>query len=98
MRSLAEEQRLLQRAIAGEGRRVPALAPHARLEVYRHAYGARLARALRSNYPALAKALGDEEFERVARAYVRACPSSHYSIRWHGAGLADRMSGALADL
>jgi hypothetical protein len=98
VRSLAEEQRLLQRAILGEGRREPALAPGSRLGIYRHAYPARLAGALRSNYPALAKVLGDEEFERVAHAYMRAHPSTHYSIRWHGAGLADRLPAPLADL
>ncbi len=98
MRSLASEQRLLQRAILGQGRREPALTPSSRLGVYRHAYPARLAGALRSNYPALARVLGDEEFERVAHAHGRARPSSHYSIRWHGAGLAERLPAPLADL
>jgi hypothetical protein len=99
MRSLAEEQRALQRAILGaeHGAR-PALAASSRLDVYQHAYHARLAGALRSNYPALAKVMGDEEFDGAARSYARARPSSHYSIRWHGAGLAEHLHGPLADL
>jgi len=98
MQSLASEQRLLQRAILGADGCEPALAAPSRLGIYRHAYPARLAGALRSNYPALAKVLGDEEFERVAHAYARERPSSHYSIRWHGAGLAERLPAPLADL
>jgi hypothetical protein len=99
MRSLVEEQRAMQRAILDVARGArPALTGASRLGVYRHAYRARLAGALRSNYPALAKVMGDAEFEIAARTYARARPSSHYSIRWHGAGLADHLDGPLADL
>jgi len=99
MRSLAEEQRVLQRAIldAGRGAR-PALTGSSRLDVYRNAYRVRLAGALRSNYPALARVMGDAEFDIAARRYAHARPSSHYSIRWHGAGLAEYLDGPLADL
>ena len=98
---LREQQRVLQLAILAEERFAPQLArPEApRLAVYRHAYRARLAGALRANYPALAKRLGDTEFERVAAEYARAHPSRHFSIRWHGAHLAAFLGeGPLADL
>ncbi|HXZ48069.1 MAG TPA: DNA-binding domain-containing protein [Usitatibacter sp.] len=101
MPSLREQQRLLQLAILAEERFAPQLAREEspRLGVYRHGYRARLAGALRENYPALARAMGDEEFERVANDYARAHPSRHYSIRWHGHALAAFLAeGALADL
>ncbi len=98
---LREQQRVLQLAILAEERFAPQLsqAEAPRLSVYRHAYRARLAGALRTNYPALAKLLGDTEFERVAAGYARAHPSRHFSIRWHGAQLAAFLGeGPLADL
>ncbi|MDG0854878.1 DNA-binding domain-containing protein [Roseateles puraquae] len=67
------------------------------LEVYRHAYRARLAAALADNFTVLARALGDEAFEALAQAYLTARPSQQPSIRWFGDGLADFMAGAGAD-
>ena len=61
----------------------------ARLEIYQHAYRARLIDALVDNYPALHRALGDEAFEDLAAAYIAARPSRYRSIRWFGDGLAD---------
>jgi hypothetical protein len=97
MRSLREAQRALQRAIVDEI--APQAADAPRTAIYRHAYRARLACALRANYPALASALGDERFQRVANEYARAHPSRHYSIRWHGERLAEALpDGRLGDL
>jgi len=62
------------------------------LEVYRHAYRARLVAALADNYTVLARALGDEAFEALGRAYVDARPSRQPSIRWFGDTLADFMA------
>ena len=99
MPSLREAQRALQRAIVAESAPPAAGDDAARLAIYRHAWRARLASALRANYPALARALGDERFERVANDYARSHPSRHYSIRWHGEWLAGTFSdGRLADL
>ncbi|WP_163367521.1 HvfC/BufC N-terminal domain-containing protein, partial [Klebsiella aerogenes] len=64
------------------------------LQVYRHAYRARLAEALADNYTVLARALGDEAFDALAQAYLAAHPSRHPSIRWFGAALADFMAVA----
>ncbi len=58
------------------------------LRIYHHAYRARLVDALRGDYPTLHHWLGDEEFESLAHAYLRAYPSRHFSLRWLGAGLA----------
>ena len=64
------------------------------LEVYRHAYRARLASALADNYTVLSRALGDEGFDALAQAYVTARPSRHPSIRWFGHELAGFMAEA----
>lgn len=64
------------------------------LEVYRHAYRARLVEALTDNYTVLARALGDEAFEALGQAYLAARPSRHPSIRWFGHELASFMDEA----
>jgi hypothetical protein len=90
MRSLREAQRRLQAAILAEE---AGDADDPGLAVYRHAYRARLRGALRANYPALARAMGDERFAEVADRYARARPSRRASIRWHG----ERLAGVLTD-
>ncbi|GAA6142924.1 DNA-binding domain-containing protein [Hydrogenophaga sp. 5NK40-0174] len=55
-----------------------------RLDVYQHAYTARLVEALRANYPALHGALGDERFASLALAYLNDHPSQRPSIRCFG--------------
>ena len=65
-----------------------------RIGVYRHAYRARLAEALRSNYPVLHRVLGDDAFGDLAQAYLRARPSVRPSIRWFGDELATHMNDA----
>ena len=59
--------------------------------IYAHAYRARLADALRENYPILLLALGDEMFLDLALAYIGDHPSKQRSIRWFGDRLADFM-------
>ena len=67
-------------------------------DVYRHAYGARLAGALASNYPVLAQRCGGPEFASLARKYIARYPSSHYNIRWYGAYLWRLLGGSHANL
>ena len=101
MPSLRDQQGALQAAILAVEEYAPLLSKHhsPRLAIYRHAYRARLAGALRLNYPVLARTLGDAAFELVANDYARASPSRHFSIRWHGAGLHRILPDpALADL
>jgi len=88
---LRQLQREMQRGLLGEESRIeaciaetPPLAKEARLHIYRHAYAARLIEALRDHYPVLHRILGDEDFEALAAAFVRAYPSVHRSIRWYG--------------
>jgi hypothetical protein len=92
---LAEQQQALRLAVAGAAERPPAglLKENGPLlRIYRHAYRARLAAALRDNHETLARAMGDEAFETLAQAYVDAHPSRTPSIRWFGERLSDFMA------
>jgi hypothetical protein len=93
---LRQLQRELQRGLLGEESTIevciadtPPLATQARLRIYRHAYAARLIEALRDHYPVLHQILGDEDFEALGVAFVRAHPSVHRSIRWYGREVAE---------
>jgi hypothetical protein len=84
-------QREMQRGLLGEESVIeahiadtPPLTKEARLGIYRHAYVARLIEALQNYYPVLHQILGDEDFEALGTAFVRAYPSVHRSIRWYG--------------
>ena len=102
MPSLLEQQRLLQASILMPDALAAVLRANCspRIAIYRDAYFARLAGALRTNFPALAALLGDQKFDELARRYARDRPSRHFSIRWHGKQLADYELGhpALNDL
>ena len=58
------------------------------LGIYAEAYRSRLAEALASNYPVLAKSLGESEFSALASEYIAAHDSPFYSIRYYGDELA----------
>jgi hypothetical protein len=64
------------------------------LAVYLQAYRARLTAALRDNYPVLQRALGDDAFDLLARAYLDEHPSHFRSIRWFGDSLAEFLAAA----
>jgi len=51
-----------------------------RLEVYAHAYYARLVECLKSIYPLFAKTVGDELFDQFAVAYLQQYPSRSYTL------------------
>jgi hypothetical protein len=55
-----------------------------RLDIYRHAYYARLIEILGLDYPVLKKIVGAKRFEKLARTYVNAYPSHSFSIRIFG--------------
>jgi hypothetical protein len=86
---------------------VPARAtPEAMLGVYKDAYALRLLEALRNDFPALYRLLGEEVFDTLGREYIAAHPSRHFSVRWFGRHLAAFLAAqapwrerpALADL
>jgi hypothetical protein len=52
----------------------------ARLQIYNHAYFARLLECLREEYSVLAAALGSELFDAFAVAYLKAHPSQSYTL------------------
>jgi len=55
-----------------------------RLAIYGNAYRSRLAEALASNFPALARLLGEADFDRLAADYVHTHDSLFFSIRYYG--------------
>jgi hypothetical protein len=65
-----------------------------RLEIYRHAYKARLIEALASNFPVLHVYLGETFFEKIASDYIDQHPSRFRSIRWMGDQFSDFLRNA----
>jgi hypothetical protein len=55
--------------------------------VYRYAYGSRLVEAMRNDHELLDAYLGDEMFDEMGHAYVKARPSEHPNLRWFSQGL-----------
>ena len=55
-----------------------------RLEIYANAYRLRLLEALDGDFVALKAHVGAERFEEIARAYIDAHPSDHFSLRYYG--------------
>jgi hypothetical protein len=64
--------------------RVPAAT---RLAVYGGAYRSRLTDALAHNFPALAKLLGETDFQTLASEYILTHDSPFFSIRYYGGAL-----------
>ncbi len=62
----------------------PQLGVEERLDIYADAYRLRLEEALGVDFVAVHTLVGDSEFRTLARAYIDAHPSRHYSIRWFG--------------
>ena len=92
--TLTELQRAFQSALLHPQDKPPSFISNAlkasaaeRFAVYTEAYRLRLIEALAADYPALKECLGNKNFDRLARAYMDACPSAHFSIRWFGSRL-----------
>ena len=60
-----------------------------RLDIYVAAYRLRLLEALATDFSGLHTLTGDEQFDQLGRAYIDACPSHHFSLRWYGHGVAE---------
>ena len=91
MTGLKEMQTLFQRAVMGGDKtflpQIEAggrLTPEKRLNIYQHAYKARLRDVLREDFPVLHSMLGDEVFYDLCNQYIDAYPSSHPSLRYFG--------------
>ena len=63
-----------------------------RLEIYSRAYYARLVECLRSEFPMLTTALGEDVFDQFAAGYLQDHPSRSYTLTRLGAGLADYLA------
>jgi hypothetical protein len=66
----------------------PRLDPLSRLEIYRHAYHARLIECLVDDYPAVAATLGEAAFEDLCRKYIALYPSTGPNLNAFGARMA----------
>jgi hypothetical protein len=60
-----------------------------RIAVYQRAYFSRLVECLRDDYPALAQALGADDFEALSLAFIEAHPPASASLNHYGAPFAD---------
>jgi hypothetical protein len=103
---LATQQRILARGItmdtvpheANDLLRPTPQGGMPRLDIYRHAFRARLADALRENFPVLHRVLGDDDFDGLAERFIAGNPSQHHSIRWFGNALPDWLAAREAQL
>ncbi len=101
-RSGAQEWPEAARLVEGD----PRASAGERVHVYQHMYRARVAEALDSQFPRLARWIGAEAFADLCAAYVADDPSRHPSLRYLGQRLPDWLArrpgregdpGALAD-
>lgn len=51
-----------------------------RLAIYHNAYFARLVECMRSIYPMLVRAIGEDAFDALSAGYLNACPSRSYTL------------------
>lgn len=63
--------------------------------VYRYAYGSRLVEAMRNDHELLHLYLGDEMFDEMGYAYVKARPSQTPNMRWFSQGLPEFLKSAM---
>ncbi len=99
MSTLATLQRAMQSSILTGDRTVRVhvvgtrqVSVGTRLNIYREAYYLRLAEALATTYSSLRAFLGEDQFRWLARLYIDAHPSRHYSVRYFGHRLAAFLS------
>src|ERR1043166_8329310 len=100
MSDLARQQADFQRGILAGDDSVLAEIPDSPKEkretlfgVYRYAYSSRLVEALRNDHELLHAYLGDEMFDEMEDAYVKARPSEHPNLRWFSQGLRECLRG-----
>jgi hypothetical protein len=86
--ALADEQDALGEGLSRLLRGDRGLAPENRLAVYSSAYFIRIHDCLRTDFGALARALGPAAFHDLVKTYLMVHPPSHPSLRYAGKDLA----------
>ena len=66
-----------------------------RLSIYHDAYRLRIIEALAAAYPQLKALLGDVLFNKTAREYIAAYPSTYRNLRWYGNEMRQHLLEAL---
>ena len=96
MLSLADLQRAMATALLGgdaeavsAGVAPDALAPEARLAIYRHHVRTSLTAVLKDAYPVVCRLVDDRFFDYAADAYIRAEPPAEPRLFVYGGGFAD---------
>jgi uncharacterized protein (UPF0276 family) len=108
MPSLSLEQQRLQDAIVGPESEVaeqpldwvqdrPDFGAAMQVDVYRHAYRARLQEVTGEDYPVLEQHLGTERFQQLLQDFIACTPSVHYNIARYSAGLPAFVARSLPD-
>lgn len=97
--SLAELQDLMQQAIVSGDDRLLAHLRDGRLttrdtllDVYRHAYRARLVDVMRTEHPLLAEYIGEDAFLNLAHRYIELFPSTWRNARWFASSLPEMLA------
>ena len=85
----AFDQRFLNNVVGGA--RLDSIG---RVQVYAGAYFLRLREVLVSDFPAVARILGDQRFDQMAREYLREYPSRDPSVRYLGRALVEFLGTA----
>ena len=96
MKTLAQIQDEMQRAVLGKDNRATSLVASPpegstadRLRVYQAAYVLRLTDFLANDYEKLLAYLGDVRFRKMAEGYIKAHPSDNPNARWYSRHLPD---------
>ncbi len=66
-----------------------------RLGIYSSAYWLRLTEILENDYPGVKALLGEDEFQKMARGYIKTYDSPYYNVRWYGDQLSKYLSSTL---
>ncbi len=68
-----------------------------RLTIYHDAYRLRIIEALSTAYPQLKALLGDVLFNKIAREYITAYPSTYRNLRWYGSEMCEHLMVTLME-
>ena len=63
--------------------------PKRQLAIYSTAYRLRLKEVLENDYPAVSMAIGEDKFDEISDAYIKAHPSHYFSLREFGKNFAN---------